>query len=84
MARWATGTAGSEFFIVIGDAPELDHGGAFDEGYAVFGRVVLGMEIVRMINGLETVACASLPYLDGQRLRNPVPLEIARERNEGA
>ncbi len=53
MARLEPGTATSEFFICIGDQPGLDYGGsnnADKQGYAAFGRVVRGMDIVRQIH----------------------------------
>jgi peptidyl-prolyl cis-trans isomerase B (cyclophilin B) len=40
-------TAGSQFFILEGDAPNLDG------SYAAFGRVVAGMEVVEAITRLE-------------------------------
>ena len=52
MARLEPGTASSEFFICIGDQPELDFGGRRNpdgQGFAAFGRVVRGMDIVRQI-----------------------------------
>lgn len=52
MARAAPGTASSEFFICVGDQPELDFGGKRNpdgQGFAVFGRVVEGMDVVRTI-----------------------------------
>ena len=52
MARDAPGSATSEFFICIGDQPELDFGGRRNpdgQGFAAFGRVVSGMDIVRKI-----------------------------------
>jgi len=52
MARSAPGTADAEFFICIGDQPELDFGGKRNpdgEGFAVFGRIITGMDIVRTI-----------------------------------
>jgi peptidyl-prolyl cis-trans isomerase A (cyclophilin A) len=55
--RWNPGSATSEFFIVIGDTPELDFGGARNpdgQGSAVFGRVVEGIEIVRRVNAGRT------------------------------
>ncbi len=63
MARYGPGTATSEFFICVGDQPELDHGGKRNpdgEGFAAFGRVTRGMEVVRMIHA--TVAPEQ--YLD--------------------
>lgn len=52
MARLEPGTAAGAFFICVGDHPELDHGGARNpdgQGFAAFGRVVEGMEVVRAI-----------------------------------
>jgi peptidyl-prolyl cis-trans isomerase A (cyclophilin A) len=52
MARAAPGTAGSEIFICIGDQPELDFGGKRNLdglGFAAFGQVVEGMEVVKTI-----------------------------------
>ncbi len=52
MARGAPGSASSEFFICINAQPELDFGGkrnADGQGFAAFGRVVKGMEVVRNI-----------------------------------
>ncbi len=52
MARMEPGTASTEFFICVGDQPELDFGGKrnFDgQGFAAFGKVVKGMDVVREI-----------------------------------
>ena len=53
MARNEPGSATSEFFICVGDQPELDFGGRRNpdgQGFATFGRVVRGMEIVHKIH----------------------------------
>lgn len=53
LARTTPGTASSEFFIVIGDQPAYDFGGKAnpdEQGFAAFGKVVKGMNIVRMIH----------------------------------
>ncbi len=53
MARYGPGTATFEFFICVGDQPSLDHGGnrnSDGEGFAAFGRVVYGMEVVKQIH----------------------------------
>ncbi len=66
MARDQPGTASSEFFICIGDQPELDFGGKRNpdgQGFAAFGRVVEGLAVVRRIQ--EQPA-------QGQMLINPV------------
>lgn len=55
LARTAPGTATTEFFICIGDQPGFDYGGDNNpdgEGYAAFGRVVKGMDVVRAIYGM--------------------------------
>lgn len=52
MARDGPDTATSDFFICIGDQPELDFGGKRNpdgQGFAAFGRVVKGMDVVRKI-----------------------------------
>ncbi|MFC1535634.1 peptidylprolyl isomerase [Candidatus Neomarinimicrobiota bacterium] len=52
MARLEPGSASSEFFICIGDQPELDFGGRRNpdgQGFAAFGRVIHGMDVVRLI-----------------------------------
>jgi peptidyl-prolyl cis-trans isomerase A (cyclophilin A) len=52
LARREPGTATTEFFICIGKQPGLDYGGENIEdkqGYATFGKVVKGMDIVRKI-----------------------------------
>lgn len=52
MARNTPGTASSEFFICLKDEPGFDHGGENNpdgEGYAVFGKVISGMETVRQV-----------------------------------
>ena len=52
MARAAVGTASTEFFICIGDQPELDFAGkrnADGQGFAAFGQVIKGMDVVRKI-----------------------------------
>jgi peptidyl-prolyl cis-trans isomerase A (cyclophilin A) len=54
MARGGPDSATSDFFICIGDQPELDFGGkrnADGQGFAAFGRVVRGMDVVRKIQG---------------------------------
>jgi peptidyl-prolyl cis-trans isomerase A (cyclophilin A) len=55
MARNEPGTASSEFFICIGNQPELDYGGDRNpdgEGFAAFGKVIRGMKVIRKIHAL--------------------------------
>jgi peptidyl-prolyl cis-trans isomerase A (cyclophilin A) len=52
MARAAVDTATDQFFICIGDQPALDYGGKRNpdgQGFAAFGHVVSGMDVVRKI-----------------------------------
>jgi peptidyl-prolyl cis-trans isomerase A (cyclophilin A) len=66
MARDTPDTATSDFFICIGDQPELDFGGKRNpdgQGFGAFGRVIRGMDVVRAIQAAPT---------DGQRLTPPV------------
>ncbi len=56
MARMEPGSASSEFFICIGDQPELDYNGKRNpdrQGFAAFGRVIRGMDIVKKIQHLR-------------------------------
>ena len=52
LARTKPGTASSEFFICVGDQPAYDYGGNANpdrQGFAAFGKVFKGMDIVRKI-----------------------------------
>jgi peptidyl-prolyl cis-trans isomerase A (cyclophilin A) len=84
MARGAVGTASTEFFICIGDQPGLDHGELRNEdgqGFAAFGKVVSGMDVVRAINGLPADAPSDSEYTLGQILANPVPINTVHRMN---
>jgi peptidyl-prolyl cis-trans isomerase A (cyclophilin A) len=53
MARSGPDTARDGFFICVGDQPSLDYGGDRNDdrqGFAAFGRVVRGMDVVRKIH----------------------------------
>ena len=68
MARDGPNTATSDFFICVGDQPALDFGGKRNpdgQGFAAFGRVLQGMDVVRRIN---------LAPADGQQLTPPVTI----------
>ena len=72
MARDGPDTATSDFFICVGDQPELDFGGRRNpdgQGFAAFGRVVSGMDVVRRIHAAAA---------DGQSLTPPVAIRRAR------
>jgi peptidyl-prolyl cis-trans isomerase A (cyclophilin A) len=52
MARSGPDSATSSFFVCVGDQPELDFAGRRNpdgQGFAAFGRVVRGMDVVRKI-----------------------------------
>ena len=76
MARLAPDTATSGFFFCIGDQPELDFGGKRNgdgQGFAAFGKVTRGMEIVRRIQ--------NSPH-SGQQLTPPILItSIKRKLN---
>lgn len=58
MARLAPGTASSEFFICVAGNPELDFGGHRNpdgQGFAAFGKVIKGMEIVLLIHNMDDI-----------------------------
>ena len=66
MARSEPDTARDQFFICIGNQPELDFGGkrnADGQGFAAFARVVRGMDVVRKIQAAPA---------DGQNLAPPI------------
>jgi peptidyl-prolyl cis-trans isomerase A (cyclophilin A) len=57
MARDGPDTAQASFSIVIGDQPEMDFGGKRNpdgQGFAVFGRVVAGLDVVKKIHQSHT------------------------------
>ena len=69
MARSQPDSATSGWFICINDQPSLDFGGARNpdgQGFAAFGRVVQGMDVVRKIQ--------RAPNSDAQRLTPPVTI----------
>ncbi|WP_320018293.1 peptidylprolyl isomerase [Labilibaculum manganireducens] len=52
MARNQPGSASTEFFICIGDQPNLDFEGMRNpdgQGFAAFGKVIKGMDVVKLI-----------------------------------
>lgn len=66
MARWGPGTATSSFSIVVQASPAMDFGGPRSrdgQGFAVFGYVTGGMDVVRSIHQGPA---------DGETLRQPI------------
>lgn len=71
MARGAPDTATRDFFICIGNQPDLDFGGKRNpdgQGFAAFGRVVSGMETVRTIQALPAEKQALTPAVEILRM----------------
>jgi peptidyl-prolyl cis-trans isomerase A (cyclophilin A) len=82
MARAEPGTAAADFFIVIGDLPSLDgQPGSDDPGYAVFGRVLDGMDVVRKILERPRDPQAGDGDLKGQMIADPVQILTVRRVN---
>ncbi len=78
MARDGPDTASSDFFICVTDQPSLDFGGARNpdgQGFAAFGHVVSGMEVVRRIQ--ESKA-------NSQTLTPPVAIRSIRREPQSA
>jgi peptidyl-prolyl cis-trans isomerase A (cyclophilin A) len=68
MARDGPDTATSEFFLCVGGQAELDFGGRRNpdgQGFAAFGRVVKGQDVVRAIQAAPA---------DGQTLTPPIKI----------
>ena len=80
--RLAPGTARAEFTIMIGDLTYLDAGpdsGSGDGlGYAVFGRVVEGMDVVRAIFASPVSATEGEGHMRGQMLSPRIRIVTAR------
>lgn len=77
MARSGPDSARASFFICIGDQPELDFGGARNpdgQGFAAFGHVVRGMDVVRRIQKSPAQA---------QQLRPPIRIvRVTRAKSD--
>ena len=81
MARGAPDSATSGWFICINDQPSLDFGGLRNpdgQGFAAFGRVVSGMDVVRKIQMAPSSSDA-----DDQR-RGAAPHAAHQDRERGA
>lgn len=72
MARFTPDSAVSDFFICIGDWPALDFGGPRNpdgQGFAAFGQVTDGMDVVRAIQQSPAA---------GQMLEPPIAIRSIR------
>ncbi len=77
MARDEPGSARSDFFILTTDIKAFDASAA-DPGFAVFGRVVEGMEVVRAIFAAPRSATKGAGIMKGQMLDPPVKILRAK------
>lgn len=81
LARGAPGTGRADFFITVGAIPSLDAGSGQpgdDQGFAAFGRVVDGMDVVRRILAAPISPTAGEGAMRGQMLAEPVRIVSAR------
>jgi peptidyl-prolyl cis-trans isomerase A (cyclophilin A) len=81
MARGMPDSATSGWFICINDQPSLDFGGARNpdgQGFAAFGRVVKGMDVVRKIQNAPS-STDRTTNTEAQRLTPPIKiLKVSR------
>ena len=83
MARFEPGTATSEFFICVGDESGLDANPAQpgdNLGFAVFGHVADGMNVVHAILNAPTSPTVGEGVMKGQMLAPTVAITTARRR----
>lgn len=75
MARNAPGTASASFFITVGSVPSMDADpkqAGDNLGFAVFGRVIEGMDVVRHILQEPVSPTEGEGIMKGQILQQPV------------
>lgn len=83
MARYAPGTANGDFFIMLSDMPSLDADptSANPEtaaGFAAFGHVVEGMDVVHRIWDAPLSPTKGVGAMKGQMLEPPVRVRTVR------
>jgi peptidyl-prolyl cis-trans isomerase A (cyclophilin A) len=76
MAMLTPGTAQADFFILASDTPAYDAGAAdgTPDGFAVFGHVVEGMDVVKKILASPTSPTLGEGVMKGQMLDPPVKI----------
>lgn len=77
MARFDPGTADGDFFIIVGHLPGFD-ARTDDPGFAVFGRVIEGMDVVRAILAAPKSPTEGEGFMRGQMLDPRVRIISAR------
>jgi peptidyl-prolyl cis-trans isomerase A (cyclophilin A) len=83
MARWAPGTASGDFSILLSDLTGLDADPASPDpdkraGFAAFGHVASGMDVVRRIYDAPLSPTKGEGVLKGQLLEQPIRIVRAR------
>ncbi len=81
MARGAPGSATGDFFITIGALTSLDADltkPGDNLGFAAFGQVVEGMDVVKKIMGAPTSATEGVGVMKGQMIAAPIRIVSAR------
>ncbi len=77
MAMAAPGTAAGDFFITVGDLSSMDATAA-NPGFAAFGRVLEGMDVVRRILAAPTSPTLGEGVMKGQMLAPVITITAAR------
>lgn len=79
MAMAKPGTAAGDFFVVVGDLKSMD---AHDNepGFAVFGRVIEGMDVIRRILASPTSPTEGVGVMKGQMLAPTIRIASARRQ----
>lgn len=81
MGRTTPGSATSDFFIMMGDAESMDANPSAEGdnlGFAAFGRVVEGMDVLRNIQLMPKSPDAEVPAMRGQMLATPIRITTAQ------
>jgi peptidyl-prolyl cis-trans isomerase A (cyclophilin A) len=81
MARFAPGSATADFFITVGPVLSLDAnpaGTGDTAGFAAFGHVVEGMDVVKRILAAPTSPTAGVGVMKGQMIAAPVKILTVR------
>jgi peptidyl-prolyl cis-trans isomerase A (cyclophilin A) len=81
MARYAPGTATGDFFIILRGMHSLDADPSQpgdNQGFAVFGHVTDGMDVVRKILDAPTSPTAGEGAMKGQMIAQPIEIVSAK------
>lgn len=85
MARGAPGSATADFFILLSDQPGFDAGapgGTDPDGFAPFGHVTEGMDVVRQIFAAPVSATKGIGPMKGQMLDPAIKIVKAARLKE--